>query len=170
LSDKAEFFDEKSGGKIFGAENLVGASDWAAIEAAYRADKPLRAISEQFGVGKDAIARKAKRERWHKSATSPATDPRQERDKVATSDAVLPVVSPAVSSDSDFDWDAADIVVLHKQPQTALYFNPNGALVIRQQNWPEDDVFVFIAREYLDSFVDKLTDMLGIPSVGRREY
>jgi hypothetical protein len=134
LSDKAEFFDEKSGGKIFGAENLVGAPDWAAIEAAYRADKPLRAISEQFGVGKDAIARKARRECWQRGATSPATDPRQERDKAATSDTVSPVVSPAVSSDSrhDFDWDADDIVVLHEQPRTALYFNPNGALVIRQ--------------------------------------
>ena len=166
MSDKAEFFDEKSGGKIFGAENLVGAPDWAAIEAAYRADKPLRAISEQFGVGKDAIARKARRECWERGATSPATDPRQERDKAATSDTVSPVVSPAVSSDSrhDFDWDAGDIVVLHEQPRTALYFNVNGALVIRQERWMDDDVFVFIAREYLDSFVDKLTDMLGIPS------
>jgi hypothetical protein len=167
LSDKAEFLDEKSGGEDFGAENLVGAPDWAAVEAAYRAGKPLRAISEKFGVGKDAISRKAKRERWQRAATSPATDPRQERDKAATSDTVSPVVSPAVSSDTqhDFDWDADDIVVLHEQPRTALYFNPNGALVIRQESfWLEDDLFVFIAREYLDSFVDKLTDMLGIPS------
>jgi hypothetical protein len=157
--DKAVFFPDDRAD-----ENLVGPIDWAKIEAEYRAGKTLRAISEQFGIGKDAISRKAKREGWERGA------PRQDRDKAATSDVVSPLVSPVVApetNDRAFDWEADDIIVLHEQPRTAIYWNPNGALVIRQQNWPDEDVFVLIAREYLATFIDELTDFVGIPLARR---
>jgi hypothetical protein len=46
-----------------------------------------------------------------------------------------------------------------------VYFN--GALVIRQVNQYFDDPFVFIAPEYFESFMEKLSDLLGIP-LGRK--
>jgi hypothetical protein len=146
-------------------ENLVGAPDWAGIESEYRSGKPLRAISEQFGIGKDAIARRAKRDCWQRGATN---NVRQERENAATSDAVSSVIAHAVSraDDNEFDWHADDIVVFHEMPRTAIYWNQNGALVIRQQRHYDEDVFVFISPDSIDSFIDKLTDFVGIPSVG----
>jgi hypothetical protein len=144
-------------------ENIVGAPDWTKIEAEYRAGKSLRAISEQFGVGKNVISRKAKQEDWQKSGTSKGQDAGQTPEKPGRSD----VVPAPKDDDKYFDWGADDLVVLHEQPLTALYFNPNDALVIRQQNWPEGDRFVFIAAEYLESFVEKLSDLVGIP-LGRK--
>jgi hypothetical protein len=151
-------------------ENLVGAPDWAGIKAAYRAGKPLRAISEQFGIGKDAIARRVKRDCWQRGDTNTATNARQERDNAAISDAVWPVVAHAVSraGDDEFNWEADNIVVFHEMPRTAIYWNQNGALVIRQQrHYDDEDVFVFISPDSIGSFIDKLTDFVGIPSVGR---
>ncbi len=52
-------------------ENLAVAPDWPKIEAAYRAGKPLRAISAQFDIGKNVISRKAKQEGWQKRGTRP---------------------------------------------------------------------------------------------------
>jgi hypothetical protein len=149
-------------------ENLVGAPDWAAIECEYRSRKPLRAISEEFGIGKDAIARRAKRDCWQRGATNTATDVRQKGDNAATSDAVSPIVAHAVlrADDNEFDWEADDIVAFHEMPRTAIYWNQHGALVIRQQRHYDEDAFIFISPEMIDSFIDKLTDFVGIPSVG----
>jgi hypothetical protein len=51
-------------------------------------------------------------------------------------------------------------------PRTAIYWNQNGALVIRQERHYEEDVFIFISPDSVDSFIDKLTDFVGIPSFG----
>jgi hypothetical protein len=139
-------------------ENIVGAPDWTKIEAEYRAGKPLRAISAQFRVGKSTISRKAKREGWQKSGTSSGQNAGHIPERHWKSDAV-----PSVSD--DFDWDSESVVVLHKQPRTALYFNPDGDLVIRQQQfWEYEDTFVLICPEYFESFVKKLTGLVGNPS------
>lgn len=75
---------------------------------------------------------------------------------------------PAVDDADDFQWDD-DSVVLHDQPATAIYFNKFGGLVIRQEaRWPsdEDDPYVVIAPNNVAAFIDKITDVVGIPSVG----
>jgi hypothetical protein len=161
LNDKEPLFSNEPAD-----ENIVGAPNWPKIEAEYRAGKPLRAISAQFGIGKNAISRKAKQEGWQKSATSPGQDAGQTPERGAKSD----VVPPPSQDDETFDWDADDLVVLHEQPRTALYFNRNGALVIRQQDdWAREGYsFVFIAEEYIESFVEKLTDLIGIPLAARK--
>jgi hypothetical protein len=41
-------------------------------------------------------------------------------------------------------------------------------LVIRQRCWPDDDALIFIAADSVDRFIDKLTDVMGIPSAGKR--
>jgi hypothetical protein len=85
--------------------------------------------------------------------------------------AVIDPPAPKPSADApeakDFDWNDTESVVLHEQPATACYFNEDGGLVIRQRRWPDDDSWVVIAADQIDTFVDKLTDIIGIPSVGK---
>lgn len=76
-----------------------------------------------------------------------------------------PAESPKPAED-DFNWADDDSIILRPQPETAAYFNKEGALVIRQRNWPEDDSFIFIAEANIGEFLDKITDVCGIPSVG----
>lgn len=160
MNDKAPLFSIEPAD-----ENIVGAPDWTKIEAKYRAGKPLRAISAQFGVGKSTISRKAQQKGWQKSGTSTGQDAGQTPEKVGTSDVVPPVVPPTSHDDTDFDWYADDLAVIHAQPRTAIYFNPYGALVIRQlAAYPDDDPFVTIAPEYFASFMEKLSVLVGIPS------
>lgn len=67
----------------------------------------------------------------------------------------------------DFDWQA-ECIVVPEQLRTAAYFNEDGDFVIRQEKtWDrEEDSLIFIAKANIDSFIDKLTDALGIPSMG----
>ena len=67
----------------------------------------------------------------------------------------------------DFDWDDRESVVLPEQPETAVYWNPRGELVIRQRRWPDDDSIIYITRANLDTFLDRLTDICGVPSFGK---
>jgi hypothetical protein len=94
-----------------------------------------------------------------------------------TLSAVIPPAKkdePAATPDDskDFDWSNDDSIVLREQPETAIYFNPNGALVIRQRAvWPNDedgDPYVYINPENIEHFLDKLTDICGVPCVGRK--
>ncbi|MDO8877209.1 MAG: hypothetical protein Q8M24_18565 [Pseudolabrys sp.] len=68
----------------------------------------------------------------------------------------------------EFDWSTSPNIVIREQPATALYLNPEGSLVIRQKaDWDrEEDTFVYIAPNNIEAFIDELTDMVGIPSVG----
>ena len=67
----------------------------------------------------------------------------------------------------DFDWSDTESVVLSEQRETAIYWNASGELVIRQKCWPDDDVWVVITEGQVDRFLDKLTDICGIPSIGK---
>jgi hypothetical protein len=52
-----------------------------------------------------------------------------------------------------------------EQPATAIYFNPNGALVIRQKaDYPDDDPFVYIGADHIEAFLEKLCDVCGVKS------
>jgi hypothetical protein len=65
----------------------------------------------------------------------------------------------------DFDWNKDDSsIILREQPATAVYFNKEGSLVIRQHRWPDDDIFIYIAESSIGDFLDKLTDICGVPS------
>ena len=73
------------------------------------------------------------------------------------------------SVEPDFDWRGDECVVLQEQHSTAIYFNAEGGLVIRQQNWPDDDDVVIITKPCIDGFMDKLCDALGIGAYGRSD-
>jgi hypothetical protein len=64
---------------------------------------------------------------------------------------------PEVEFD-DFDWHDNPSVVLKSQPATAIYYNPNGCIVIRQErSWAEDsDPFVYITPENAVTFMETL--------------
>ena len=55
-----------------------------------------------------------------------------------------------------------------EQRKTAAYWNPNGDLVIRQKNWPDEDSFVIISADRVGDFIDKLTDVIGISVIPMR--
>jgi len=78
-------------------------------------------------------------------------------------------LSSVVPDDSEFKWNDRDIV-LREQRETAIYWNPNGDLVIRQRaDWNEtDDPFLVIGANNVFEFIDKLCDVAGIPSAGTR--
>jgi hypothetical protein len=42
-----------------------------------------------------------------------------------------------------------------------------GGLLLRQYCWPDQDQEIYVNGDYIDLFLDKLTDVAGIPSVGR---
>ena len=76
--------------------------------------------------------------------------------------------SPQQDTTDDFDW-SGENVVIREQPATAIYFNPEGALVIRQKAaYPDNDPFVYIGADHIEAFLDKLCDVCGVPSVGKR--
>ena len=83
----------------------------------------------------------------------------------------LEIVGKTESHDDpdEFDW-SGENVVIQEQPATAVYFNLEGALVIRQRasDYHCDDPFVYIGPDHIEAFLDKLCDVCGIPSVGRR--
>ena len=70
----------------------------------------------------------------------------------------------------DFDWSDPESLVLSEQPETAIYWNPRGELVIRQRRWPDDDSILFISASNVGQFVDRLTDIVGIPSRRHRGH
>lgn len=48
----------------------------------------------------------------------------------------------------DFDWHDDVAIIVLTQPAIAIYTNPSGGIVIRQEGWGEDsDVFVVIRPE-----------------------
>jgi hypothetical protein len=66
-----------------------------------------------------------------------------------------------------FDWFKDDSIVLEEQLPTAIYFNERNHLVIRQRaEYRDEDAFIYIAPQNIAEFVDRLTDVVGIPSVG----
>jgi hypothetical protein len=73
------------------------------------------------------------------------------------------------AAEDEFEWTNDDSVLVPDQRALACYFNKRGELVIRQERaWDQDeDNFVFIAERNIAEFLDKLTDICGIPSVGR---
>jgi hypothetical protein len=58
-------------------------------------------------------------------------------------------------------------IILASQKLIEMRVDEYGGLVLRQDNWPDEDVEIYINGDYVDTFIDRLTDVLGVPSVGR---
>jgi hypothetical protein len=109
------------------------------------------------------------------SETPPETPSRFNETPKRVSETVETVETPkpspqtaAPKPEPEFDWNDREApIVLAEQPETAVYRSPTGHLVIRQKDWPNDDIVVLISPQYIMEFVDRLTDVAGVPSFGR---
>ena len=104
----------------------------------------------------------------HHGPTCAGTPPRvvQPSEKDAQASAQNPAgISPP--NCREFKWSDEDVII-REQSETAIYFNQYDALVIRQRarEYGDDDQFVVISPENIQTFIDKLADIVGIPSVG----
>ena len=55
-------------------------------------------------------------------------------------------------------------VLLPAQGKITIGWNEDGDMILRQSDWPNEDAIIIIGRDYLDLFIDRLTDAMGIPS------
>jgi hypothetical protein len=60
----------------------------------------------------------------------------------------------------DFDWNEEDAVVVQRQDALAVYANPDGNLVVRQQRWPDEDVFIVINRQQVRRVIEAMERVL----------
>jgi hypothetical protein len=61
----------------------------------------------------------------------------------------------------DFDWGDGDVVI-EAQSRIAVYTNAAGAVVIRAQDWPDDDHFIVVARNNVAKLVEALAEEAGL--------
>jgi hypothetical protein len=63
---------------------------------------------------------------------------------------------------------AGDVMVLcDRQDKIEITFNDDGDAIITQSSWPDEDHIIIVSHDNIETFIDKLTDALGIPSFGR---
>jgi hypothetical protein len=61
-----------------------------------------------------------------------------------------------------------DVMVLcASQDKIEITFDDDGDAIITQKRWPDEDQIIIVSRDNIETFIDKLTDALGIPSFGR---
>jgi hypothetical protein len=74
--------------------------------------------------------------------------------------------SPAAKAEA-FDWSQSE-VLLPPVAMTAAYIDRDtGELVIGQDDPLNGDPVIRIPSEEIDAFIDRLTDVIGIPSAGK---
>jgi hypothetical protein len=62
---------------------------------------------------------------------------------------------------ADFKWTSVEDIVVHSQPAIAVYHNPRGEIVIRQERLYgyEEDHWVYIRPENLRFLIRRLEDI-----------
>src|SRR5262249_32238813 len=153
------------------------------IEAEYRAGKPQRQISREFGVSQAAISKRAKRDGWTQAIITPTDnqpDNHSDNQKVspemgrtirqafnAGMDAVRPLAEPAWAGREDDDWwrseDNKETIVCHQQQSVAVYINPVGHLVIREERYwdRDDDTVITIDPAHVPAVVKRIYQLMG---------
>ncbi|WP_454619343.1 hypothetical protein [Bradyrhizobium cenepequi] len=63
-------------------------------------------------------------------------------------------------SDREYKRDEKDCVI-RAQPETHVYLNPYGEIVIRQANWPDEDMWVYFAPDHLPNVVERMCEWAG---------
>jgi hypothetical protein len=84
---------------------------------------------------------------------------------IATGPQTYPVRS-CPSQSLSFDWKQSQIILEPVQMTGAYIDNETGELVIGQDGslTRDDDVVIRIPADHIDKFIDRLCDVIGIPS------
>ena len=79
-------------------------------------------------------------------------------------DRVVQAITPEAPAEENFDWSRDDSIVMKDQPATALYWNRNGQLVIRQEAGALEDTdsFIYVAPNQIRTLIDRLCDAIGV--------
>jgi len=59
-------------------------------------------------------------------------------------------------------------VLVAAQKRIEFKIDEYGGLLLKQYCWPDKDQEIYINSDYIDMFIDKLTDAVGVPSMGRQ--
>lgn len=159
-----------------------------AIDRELQADprRTDREIARTIGVDHKTVAARRREISPHNSPRPPTPTERRHMmiEGVKDFDAHFPQPTPEEAVDSAiakgatlatdpdrFDWSSegedADSIVIPEQLATAVYTNKAGEIVIRQKRWPDDDVYIFLTPDAAPRFLEKFTEIMGIPTVGR---
>lgn len=64
------------------------------------------------------------------------------------------------ASETEYKRDEKNCVI-RAQSETHVYLNPYGEIVIRQANWPEEDMWVSFAPDHLPNVVQHMCEWAG---------
>jgi hypothetical protein len=59
-------------------------------------------------------------------------------------------------------------VLLAAQSLIEFKIDEHGGLLLKQSCWPNEDQTIYVNADYLDTFIDRLTDVCGVPSFPSR--
>jgi hypothetical protein len=103
-----------------------------------------------------------------RTVTASVTPSVTERDSESvTEEPVTPVTvteEPVTEHHGDHVTDDGAMILCARQTEVTAGFNAAGDLILTQINWPDDDSIIIVRAENIADFIDKLTDVLGIPS------
>lgn len=64
---------------------------------------------------------------------------------------------PRIDDTKPFSWTNTDIVAcLSEQPRTAVYVSGDGSIVVRQYQWPDDDLIVTFNAHCVPAVIEAL--------------
>jgi hypothetical protein len=73
---------------------------------------------------------------------------------------------PPDPPDDDFSPENPDLLI-PCQPATKVYINRFNQVVICQDHWDDEPAYCYFNPDSLMTLIDRLTDLAGIPSVGK---
>jgi hypothetical protein len=152
--------------------DAIAAPDWAQIRTDYELGEiSVREIARRHSVSDTAIHKRARAENWrglHQPQTTGANHdaPPLQTDVQTKPDVTIMIGGKVVAElDTDIDrfkWspDNTDVLV-RGTPALAIYMNPWGQIVLRQESesGPDDDPFVRIDRRDVPALVKRLREL-----------
>jgi hypothetical protein len=156
----------------------LNGSTWSRIRAEFEAGSiSIREISRRYGVSDTAIRKRSVKEKWNASSRTtdqPANLPNR---PVQTDTPTAPPIKSEgdavvrtnqicdASNDGNFKWEPENAdVLLPAQQALAVYINPWGQIVMRQEAyWNEDDdSYVIIGTQHVPALIKKLQELISV--------
>ena len=67
--------------------------------------------------------------------------------------------APERDHEEDVNCEDDEDVIIRRQPETHVYWNARNQIVIRQENWPDDDHFVVFSLDTIPRLIARLKEM-----------